>query len=250
MSDFDTPGTAVDEPVKRPTASSRFADLGDRLARTFGSLDRTDTERLGWGSPPDARDQAVTETEPVWGPGEPRFPLSRQGYDREYVDDHIADLERELAELRTQRSLASPINVEIERIGEQATAVLRVAHEEAQKTMCRAQVSAERCVADAESAAAKLTDEANRRLRTLDGDTDVVWRERDRLIQDVRDVSAALVSLADAAAERFPAEPEKITAPTPVAEKITAPAPVDGQPVDGQPVDETEESQPSEPEVS
>jgi len=33
-----------------------------------------------------------------------------------------------------------------------------------------------------------------------------VWRERARLLEDVRDVSASLASLADQADERFPAE--------------------------------------------
>ncbi len=223
MTDFDTPGTALDEPARRP-AGSRFADIGDRLARTFGGFDRSDPDRVvGW-VPSDEPDYPVeTHAAALWEPGDPRFPISRHGYDRAAVDDHIGELERELSELRTQRSLATPVAAEIDRIGEQTSAVLRVAHEQAQQTTFRARAQAERLIADAEANAAAITEEANRQLRRLDGDTDAVWQERDRLIQDVRDVANALVTLAQSAADRFPPEAEKLTPPVAAAVVETEP---------------------------
>ncbi len=226
MTDFDTPGTAVDEPVRRP-AGSRFADIGDRLAKTFGGFDRSDPERdVGWVPGDEAEYPAETHSTALWQPGEPRFPIARHGYDRGVVDEHIAELECELTELRTQRSLAAPVAVEIDRIGEQTSAVLRVAHEQAQQTAFRARAQAERMIADAEANAAAITDDATRQLRRLDGDTDAVWQERDRLIQDVRDVANALVTLAQSAADRFPPEAEKLTPP--VAAAMAAPEPEPG----------------------
>ena len=40
----------------------------------------------------------------------------------------------------------------------------------------------------------------------LDSETDSVWRERERLLEDARNVGLALIALAEEAAERFPAE--------------------------------------------
>jgi hypothetical protein len=238
MTDFDTPGTAVDENVRRP-ASSRFADIGDRLAKTFGGFDRSDPDRVvGWVPSDEPEYPVETQSTALWEPGEPRFPISRHGYDRAFVDDHIAGLERELSELRTQRSLAAPVAVEIDRLGEQTSAVLRVAHEQAQQTVFRARAQAERLIADAEANAAAITDEGTRQLRRLDGDTDTVWQERDRLIQDVRDVANALATLAQSAADRFPPEAEKL--PPPGAAALLEPEPVADAVADVETVTETE----------
>ena len=51
-----------------------------------------------------------------------------------------------------------------------------------------------------------ITAQAKRRLHELDNETDAVWRERTRLlVEDARGVGAALIALAEEAAERFPA---------------------------------------------
>jgi hypothetical protein len=93
----------------------------------------------------------------------------------------------------------------LERIGEQTASILVVAHDQAHETTRQAQEQAERCVADAAANAMTITAQAKQRLRELDSETDSVWRERERLLEDVRVVSAALAALADQAAERFPA---------------------------------------------
>src|ERR1035437_431448 len=48
MNDFDRPGAALDEPATRRSAGSRLADLGDRLSKTFGSVDRVKPEVPSW----------------------------------------------------------------------------------------------------------------------------------------------------------------------------------------------------------
>ena len=60
-----------------------------------------------------------------------------------------------------------------------------------------------------------MTAQAKQQLRELDSETDAVWQERQRLIDDVRCTAAALVSLADEATERFP-EDDRPTIGTPV----------------------------------
>lgn len=209
MNDFDRPGAALDEPATRRSAGSRFAELGDRIARTFASSDRVKPEVPSWEADGD-REYAVEDTVETAEPfGEVRFPIAQQGYDRHAVDQHLAELESELAQLRAGEHSECSVAAEIERIGEQASAILLVAHDKAQETMHQAQEQADRCVADAASNAVAITEEATRRLRQLDGETDSVWRERARLIDDVRHVSSALASLAQEATARFPAEPDR-----------------------------------------
>jgi cell division septum initiation protein DivIVA len=208
MSDFDRPGATLPEPVKQRPRTSRFANLGDRLARTFGGYERDPGETHDW-DPPDGFGYADGEEPPIWDAVGPRFPLARLGYDRDAVDEHVAELERELAEFQTRAPSADAVSAEIEKIGEQTSAILTVAHDRAHEMTRQAQEQADRCLADAASNAVMITEDAKRRLRQLDSDTDAVWRERARLIEDVRTVSGALASLADDAVSRFPAEPER-----------------------------------------
>ncbi len=141
-----------------------------------------------------------------------RFPTAALGYNRQAVDEHIAALESEIAELRNVIEPPPTINEEIERLGEQTASILVIAHDKAHETARRAQEQAARAVRDAARNAERITVEAERRLRQLDEETDAVWRERERLLDDVREVSRTLATLVDAAAERFPAAPEPAAA--------------------------------------
>jgi hypothetical protein len=154
-----------------------------------------------------------------------RFPLVRYGYSQAEVDrrlselEHeLADRERELEELRKQEKPPMSITEEIERIGEQTASILVVAHDQAHETTRRAQEQAERCIADAAANAVAITAEAKERLRELDDETDSVWRERDRLLEDTRGVSERLAALVDEAVSRFPADADKSPAPGPSAQ--------------------------------
>jgi vacuolar-type H+-ATPase subunit H len=227
MNDFDRPGATLDEQATRRSAGSRLSELGDRLSKTFGNVDRVRPEVPSWAADSDLEyevdgtagtDGSDGTGEPVEPVEEPRFPIARQGYDRHAVDGHVAELERELAQLRAAERSDNSVAAEIERIGEQTSAILLVAHDKAQETTRQAQEQADRCVADAATNAVAITEEASRRLRQLDSETDSVWRERARLIDDVRNVSSALASLAQEASDRFPAEPDR-------AETTPAPAP-------------------------
>jgi cell division septum initiation protein DivIVA len=233
MSDFDSPEATIDEPMKRRTAGSRFAELSDRLARAFGGIDEPNGEPASWESGGGAEDQAVTETPELWDPVAHRFPIARRGYDRAAVDARITELERELDELKGRAPMA--VSQEIERIGEQTAAILSTAHDQAQETLRRAQAQADLCIANAASNAVAITQGASRQLRELDGETDSVWRERARLIDDVRNVATALLSLAGEAADRFPAEPERAWVPVPGSsapdgERVWAPVAAQSEP--------------------
>jgi hypothetical protein len=229
MSDFERSGMAYDEPAKRRSPGTFFADLGDRLARGFSSFDRPADEEPEWG-PYEEPDQptAAVDAVPWEPPGRKRFPTALHGYDREAVEVHLAALEAEIDDLRAHRSPAPDIEAEIDRVGEETSAILRVAHEQAAEITRRARTEAEKCVADAAANAVAMTEDAKRNLRQLDSETDAVWAERGRLIEDVRNVATALFSLAEDAADRFPEDSERAgsaaSAPKASAPQASVPA--------------------------
>jgi hypothetical protein len=169
------------------------------------------------GPEPDLERDADEDAAPDVPAGN-RFPTAALGYSRQAVDQRIDALEAEVARLRQAVDPPVSITEEIERLGEQTASILVVAHDKAHETARAAQARAARAVSEAAQNAERITAEAQRRLRVLDEETDAVWRERERLLDDVRAVSAALVSLADDASERFPAAPE----PSASAEPVTS----------------------------
>lgn len=209
----EDPAQPDGEAQRRPSVSSRLADLGDRIIRAFSSLDR------GSAHPPalEPGDESTIDF-PVFAEQEPespsRFPVGAFGYNRAAVDEHIGELERELERLRQLTPSASmSITEEIERIGEQTASILVVAHDQAHETARNAQEQAERCVADAAASAAAITAQAKQQLRELDYETDAVWRERRKLIEDLRQTGSALISLAAEATGRFPEETKPAAEP-------------------------------------
>ncbi len=222
MSDFERPGTAIEETTQQRSGGSRFAEFGDRLSRAFGSLDRTRAELPAWESGENLEYLSDGETV-AWPTPEARFPVVRHGYDCTAVDQQLAGIERELHELKASRSPSAAVAAEIDRIGEQTAAILQTAYEQAAEITRGAREQADKCVADAATNAVSITEDANRRLGELDRETDSVWQERARLIEDARGVATALLSLADDAAERFPAETVK------GGREAPAPAPVPGE---------------------
>jgi cell division septum initiation protein DivIVA len=202
--------------VKRRSASSRFGDQSERLARAFVGPERT-TE--GWDQTDEEDYDVRDERRDGWDQVLPRFPITRQGYDRAAVDAHIADLEqelseldRELSELRSNVPAENEVAEEIQRIGEQTSAILLAAHDKAHETTRQAKEQADKCLADAAAQAIAMTKDAQRKLHELEAEKLAVWRDRAKLLDDVNNLSQALARLAGEATKRFPAEP-KMTPP-------------------------------------
>jgi cell division septum initiation protein DivIVA len=220
MSDFERSGeragVTYDEPARRRNAGTWFADLGDRLARGFNNFDRPQLEEPEWDDSYEEVEQPTqaAESVPDIQASRRRFPTSKHGYDCDAVDEHVDGLEQEIAQLAAQlssakRSPSSAVEAELERVGAETSAILKVAHEQASEITRRAQIQADRCIADAAANAVSMTEDANRRLRQLDTETDAVWAERIRLIEDVRNVATSLFSLAEDASERFPEDADR-----------------------------------------
>jgi vacuolar-type H+-ATPase subunit H len=212
VANFERRSLTLDRGEKRRATGSRFGDLSDRLARAFSGTERKPT----WEEPAaEEKYELRDEREADWEQVVPRFPLVRHGYDTAAVDAHIADLEqeltevdRELSELRAHVPAENQVEEEIQRLGEQTSAILLAAHDKAQETTRQAKEQADKVLADAAAQAIATTKEANRKLHELEAEKLAVWRERSRLLEDVGNLSNALSRLQAEAVKRFPAEPK------------------------------------------
>jgi vacuolar-type H+-ATPase subunit H len=82
--------------------------------------------------------------------------------------------------------------------------VLIAANEQRDEILRTAREEAGRSVADARAKATLITSEGEARLRELQAQHEAAERERDCLLEDVRNVSAALAALADSPQGRTP----------------------------------------------
>jgi cell division septum initiation protein DivIVA len=194
-------------------SGAHLDEVHDVVGELHGAGYEMDADGGGETQYIDLTEPESEDADPADGPA---FPVGRLGYNRAAVDSRIAEVEAELAELRAIPPQPS-ITEEIERLGEQTASILVVAHdqahattqqaeEKAQETTRLAQEQADRCVADAASNAVAITEKAKRELKELDEETDTVWRERTRLLEDARTVGQQLIALTEEAAARFPAE--------------------------------------------
>jgi cell division septum initiation protein DivIVA len=143
---------------------------------------------------------------------ERRFPWSLRGYRRSAVDQHIAELERELgeldfelAELRAAATLREEVANEMRRIGEETAGILIEANNRRETITRAAEEEAHRRVADATAKATRITAESEARVRELEAHGEWVHRERDRLLENAIAASAAIADIVDAAHQQIPA---------------------------------------------
>lgn len=172
----------------------------------------------------------------VRGPADPaprvraEFPVVFRGYDREVVDAHLAALEEDVHEMHATRTPQAAVRRELDRVGQETSAILQRAHEAADEITSRARTRADARMDEAEREAERIRREAEARLKQIDKDTDEVWAERRRLLEDVRASGEALIRTAEQALERFPpAEdggppveppPRRPPVPEPVARRL------------------------------
>src|SRR4051794_3128263 len=158
---------------------------------------------------------SLTEVEPELGAidayetraDEPLFPLVIRGYDRRMVEEHVELLTGRLAELEAMQSPSVAVQGALERVAADTGSILKEAHETADGVTSRTREEAERMMREAREEAERTIASAEARVRQLAIDTDALWQERMRLIDDSRALAASLTVLADEAADRFPPEP-------------------------------------------
>jgi cell division septum initiation protein DivIVA len=171
-------------------------------------------------------EMSLSEVEPELGAidayetraDESLFPLVIRGYDRRSVEEYVEAVTARLAELEALQTPSVAVQEALERVANDTGSILKEAHETADGVLSRAREEAGRLVRDARQDADHTIASAEARVRQIGIDTDALWQERLRLIEDAQAVSASLGALAEEAAGRFPAwEPEEDEAPGVVA---------------------------------
>lgn len=140
-----------------------------------------------------------------------RFQWSLWGYRRRAVDQHIAELERELGELdhelielRAAATLREEVAQEMRRIGEETAGVLIEAHQQRETIVRAAEDQAQRLIADATAKASAVTAESEARVRALEEQRAAVHQDRDRLLENALTASSAIANIVYAARRQVP----------------------------------------------
>jgi hypothetical protein len=225
---MDRPGI-TDEQPRRRSAAERFANLGDRIARSLPNSARPHEDDEPTRPLLSRGDYEPDDQLESWYDVVPRFPIARSGYDCAAVDEHIAmleqelgELDHELADLRARTPAKDEVAVEIQRIGEETSAILLAAHDRAKETTRQAQEQADRCIADAAANAVNITAEANRQRDEIEDDVRRLFSERARLLADMETLAGTLATVAREAKGRF--TPPAAAKPTPMPHAAPLPA--------------------------
>jgi vacuolar-type H+-ATPase subunit H len=133
------------------------------------------------------------------------FPIVLRGYDRLAVDAYVRRTSQLVAELQATHSPEAAVRRALERVGEEISGVLKSAHETADQITSQSRSEAEDRLEAARGEASLITVAARELLTELDAETDRIWAERHRIVEDARSLASQLMALADSATERFPA---------------------------------------------
>jgi DivIVA domain-containing protein len=183
------------------------------------------------------------------------FPLAVRGYDRAAVDRYVEMVNRVIAELEISRSPEAAVKAAVAQVSEETRGILERAHETAEEITARSRSRADDRIQEAEAEAARIRGDAEQHVHQLDADTEAIWSERHRLLEDVRMVAEQLAAMTDEALVRFPAAPEQthaLPAGEAQAEAEAGAEPtltqdtVEADVVEMDPVDETEALEPDE----
>jgi DivIVA domain-containing protein len=172
------------------------------------------------------------------------FPIVLRGYDRDSVDAYVQQTSQMVAELQSTRSPEAAVRRALERVGEEVSGILQRAHETAERITSESRREAEDRLVTARQEAAQIVQRAEDRLRELDAETDRIWAERHRIVEDTRELARELLTLTDSAADRFPPD-------TPAGEGIlpgldaVPPAPGSAEPEGPLPEDDVEDTEPT-----
>jgi len=152
-----------------------------------------------------------------------QFPLAMRGYDRHAVDAFVQEVLQLVGELEGRQSRESVVQRALDEIGEETAGILQRAHETADEIAARSRAQAEGRIQRAEREAEMLREQADAYSEQIVIETRLLWEERQRLIQDIRQLADEVLATADDANERVTlpevlAEPETEEDPPPTHE--------------------------------
>jgi cell division initiation protein len=154
------------------------------------------------------------------------FPVAMRGYDRAAVDTFLQEVIQIISELESRQSQESVVQRAIAEVGEETAGILQRAHETAEEVAARSRAQAEGRIQRAEREAELLRQEADAYSEKIVYDTRVLWEERQRLIEDIRQLADDVLNTAEEAIDRV-SMPQMLTEEEAVAE--------DGPPTEEEP---------------
>ena len=139
------------------------------------------------------------------------FPLAVRGYDRRAVDEFLEEVHALVADLETRQTREGVVQKALDELGEETAGILQRAHETADEITSRSRAQADGRLQRAEREAEIVRREADEYAEKVIVDTRLLWEERQRLIEDIRQLADEVLATADDAAERVKI-PEPIAA--------------------------------------
>jgi cell division initiation protein len=145
------------------------------------------------------------------------FPLAMRGYDRGAVDAFVQEVLEVVSDLEGRQTRETVVQRALDEIGEETAGILQRAHETADEIAARSRAQAEGRIQRAEREAEMLRQQADEYSEQLIVDTRILWEERQRLIQDIRQFADEVLATAEDASERV-AQPAMLSEPEPGVE--------------------------------
>jgi DivIVA domain-containing protein len=146
------------------------------------------------------------------------FPVVMRGYDRAAVDAFVQEVLALVQELEGRQSQESVVQKAIEEVGEETAGILQRAHETADEIAARSRSQAEGRLQRAEREAELLRQEADAYSEKIVVDTRMLWEERQRLIEDIRQLADDVLNTAEVAQERV-TMPQMLSEQEPIDEQ-------------------------------
>jgi DivIVA domain-containing protein len=130
------------------------------------------------------------------------FPLVMRGYDRHAVDQFVAELEALVADLESRQTREGVVQKALGELGEETAGILQRAHETADDITARSRAQADARLQRAQREAEIVRNDADHYAEQVIVDTRLLWEERQRLIEDIRQLADEVLGTADDAMER------------------------------------------------
>ena len=134
---------------------------------------------------------------------EATFPLVKRGYDRHAVDEFVAELFALVQDLESRQTREGVVQKALDELGEETAGILQRAHETADDISARSRAQADARLQRAEREAEILRRDADEYAEQAIVDTRLLWEERQRLIEDIRQLADDVLGTADDAMERL-----------------------------------------------
>lgn len=134
--------------------------------------------------------------------GERSFPVVMRGYDRAAVDAFVQEVRELVADLESRQSQETVVQRALAEVGEETSSILQRAHETADEIAARSRAQAEGRIQRAEREAELVRRQANAYSEKIVVETRLLWEERQRLIEDLRQFADDVLNTADDASER------------------------------------------------